>query len=295
MSSTQREGLAEKMKQRTPEIEIASQSDVGLKRSSNQDAMSVFSRTDGSQLLVVADGMGGHQGGEIASQLAIDAIGATFTGSTGPATQVLREAFQVANSEIRARAQREPHLMGMGTTGVALWLGSDGRIFVAHVGDSRAYRFRYGCLEALTADHSVVGEMLRRGLLTQAEAEVHPRRNELMRSIGSQESLEVDLAEVGAEAGDQFLLCSDGLCGIVDDAEIGAVLLREPPASAVLRLIELANARGGPDNITVQIAALRHPRKSLVVLWADASHWIWAGLAIVALAAAGLAYSLFLR
>ncbi len=283
------------MKSRTHEIEIASQSDVGLKRSTNQDAMSVFVRGDGSQLLVVADGMGGHQGGEIASQLAVDAIGATFKTSSGPATQILHDAFLSANAQIRARAQREPHLMGMGTTGVALWLGSDGRIFVAHVGDSRAYRFRYGCLEALTADHSVVGEMLRRGLLTQAEAEVHPRRNELMRSIGSLDGLEVDVAEVGGEPGDQFLLCSDGLCGVIDDAEIGAALLREPPPSAARRLIELANARGGPDNITVQIAALRQPRRHLGALFDHGSRWWIAMLAIGGAIAAGLTYQFLSR
>lgn len=280
------------MKPHTPEIEIASLSDVGLKRSSNQDAMGVFARPDGSQLLVVADGMGGHQGGEIASQLALEAIGGHFAASDGPPTQVLRDAFLAANAQIRARAQQEPHLMGMGTTGVALWLGSDGRVWVAHVGDSRAYRFRFGCLEALTADHSVVGEMLRRGLLSQAEADVHPRRNELMRSIGSLEQLEVDLAEVGAEAGDQFLLCSDGLCGIIEDAEIGAVLLRETPSLAVRRLVEMANARGGPDNVTVQIAALRHPRQRLPA-WRGSAGWVLlAGVLVLLGVLAALALTL---
>jgi len=276
------------MKPRMPEIEIATLSDVGLKRSSNQDAMGIFERPDGSRLMVVADGMGGHQGGEIASQLALEAIAEHFSASHGPPTQVLREAFVHANARIRARAQQEPHLMGMGTTGVALWLGGDGRIWVAHVGDSRAYRFRYGSLEVLTADHSVVGEMLRRGLLSQAEADIHPRRNELMRSIGSLEQVEVDLAEVGAEAGDQFLLCSDGLCGVIDDSEIGAVLLRETPSLAVRRLVEMANARGGPDNITVQIAALRHPRARIGQLWVPAG-WQWTLLIGAALLLAGLA------
>jgi len=245
------------MKPRMPEIEIASLTDIGLKRSTNQDAMGVFTRADGSRLVVVADGMGGHQGGEIASQLALDVIGADFVQSTGPPTEILRDAFQDANLRIRARAQAEPHLMGMGTTGVALWLGADARVWVAHVGDSRAYRFRYGSLDALTQDHSVVGEMLRRGLLSPAEAEVHPRRNELMRSIGSVEEMELDLTEVAAEPGDQFLLCSDGLCGVVEEAEIVSVLLRESPQGAVRRLVDLANARGGPDNVTVQIAAIR--------------------------------------
>jgi PPM family protein phosphatase len=239
------------------DVEVVSLSDVGQKRANNQDAHGVFTRPSGERLLVIADGMGGHRGGEIASQVAVDAIAAAFEASTASPSELLLDAFQSANVRVRERAHRETQLSGMGTTGVALWLGRKGRAWVAHVGDSRAYRFRDGTLEPLTNDHSVVGELLRRGLLSPAEADAHPRRNELIRSIGSMEEMEIDVAEIDARHGDRFLLCSDGLCCVVDDAEIAAVLSRATFAAAAHELIEIAKARGGPDNITVQIAALR--------------------------------------
>ncbi len=245
------------MKRRSAlDVDIVSLSDVGQKRSTNQDAYGCFARPNGARLLVIAAGMGGHRGGEVASQVAVAAIEAAFESSSAAPQELLLDAFQEANVRVRERAHREPALAGMGTTGVALWLGKKGRAWVAHVGDSRAYRLRDGVLEPLTADHSVVGELLRRGLLSPAEADAHPRRNELIRSIGSMEEMEIDLAQVDVRPGDRFLLCSDGLCCVVDDAEIGQVLSRLSTHEAVHELIEIAKARGGPDNITVQVAAV---------------------------------------
>jgi len=238
------------------DVDIVSLSDVGQKRSTNQDAHGSFVRPGGERLLVIADGMGGHRGGEIASEVAVTAIESTFESSTAPPQELLLDAFQDANVRVRERAHREPQLAGMGTTGVALLLGKKGRAWVAHVGDSRAYRLRDGLLAPLTADHSVVGELLRRGLLSPAEADAHPRRNELIRSIGAMEELEIDVAEVDTRPADRFLLCSDGLCCVVDDAEIAAVLSRASTDEAAHELIEIAKARGGPDNITVQIVAV---------------------------------------
>ena len=142
----------------------------------------------------------------------------------------------------------------MGTTGVALLLEPDGRAWVANVGDSRAYRLRDGRLEQLTLDHSLVAELVRRGMLTAEEAQVHPRRNEVLRSLGVEAEVSVDVTAVDVQAGDQYLLCSDGLSGVVDDQEIAAVLIAEAPADAVRRLVDAANERGGPDNVTVLIA-----------------------------------------
>src|SRR5262245_55019100 len=249
-------GQARSMKRSALDVDIVSLSDVGQKRSTNQDAYGSFVRPGGERLLVIADGMGGHRGGEIASQVAVAAIEAAFEASSAAPDELLLDAFQEANVRVRERAHREPALAGMGTTGVALWLGRKGRAWVAHVGDSRAYRLRDGVLEPLTADHSVVGELLRRGLLSPAEADAHPRRNELIRSIGAMEEMEIDVAQVDARPGDRFLLCSDGLCCVVDDAEIGQVLSRASTDEAAHELIEIAKARGGPDNITVQIVAV---------------------------------------
>ncbi len=144
----------------------------------------------------------------------------------------------------------------MGTTCVGLVFGADGAAWVAHVGDSRAYLLRDGHMAPLTADHSTVGELVRLGKITPEEAAVHPRRNEILRSIGAEPSVQVDVAPVHVRPGDQYLLCSDGLSGLVSDPEMGAVLLRESPENATRILVDLANERGGPDNVTVMVTAV---------------------------------------
>lgn len=235
------------------QIECESLTDVGRVRSTNEDACGEFSDGVSFSLFVVADGMGGHRGGETASRLAVETIGSVFTSSQDRPDRRLRRAFETANERIFRLASDNAALARMGTTGVALLLSRDGLGWVAHVGDSRAYRLRAGRLRLLTEDHSAVGELQRRGLLTPEEAAVHPRRNELLRSIGVRKSVTVDLAPFQVEPGDRFLLCSDGLWGMVPDREIEAVLSCEGPVRGARMLVEMASAQGGTDNITAQV------------------------------------------
>jgi protein phosphatase len=202
--------------------------------------------------------MGGHRGGETASRLAVEAIGDVFARSgEEPLEKMIHAAVETANERVYSRAREDPELVGMGTTVVALCLGKGDEAWVAHVGDSRLYLLRDGRLDALTADHSVVAEMQQQGFLSSEEAQVHPRRNELTRSVGVAEAVEMDVARIAVKPGDRFLLCSDGLCGYLGDVEIREVLERERPLDAARMLVHHANARGGRDNVTVQVVAIR--------------------------------------
>jgi protein phosphatase len=232
-------------------IEASSRTDVGLVRERNEDAYGDATFA-GGQLFAVADGMGGHAGGATASRLAIEETLQVFVGAQGAVEQRLRAAVESANRRIYETSRREPRLAGMGTTVVALAI--DGAAaWVANVGDSRVYRLRGGLLDQLTRDHSVVAEMERRGVLTAAQARVHPRRNEVLRSLGTGATVEVDVDRVDVAAGDVFLLCSDGLCGVVDDAATAAFLSGSSPQEASLALVEAAIGQGAPDNVTVQV------------------------------------------
>jgi serine/threonine protein phosphatase PrpC len=237
-------------------VEVASLTDVGRQRSNNQDAYGELRGESGACLLIVADGMGGHAGGATASRLAVETVEQIFRASTDAPDVMLRAALEAANREVHNRANNDSSLAGMGTTGVALLLPASGPGWVANVGDSRAYRLRGGQLEQLTLDHSLVAELERRGMLTPEEALVHPRRNEVLRSLGVEPDVMVDLTEIDVLPGDQFLLCSDGLSGVVSDDEIASLMAGHPPAEAARRLVDAANDRGGPDNVTVQIARI---------------------------------------
>jgi protein phosphatase len=235
------------------EIEWGEHSDVGRQRTSNQDCCGMaVAPGDGARLWIVADGMGGHAGGEVASRLAVDAAIASFSAGGGDLAERLRAAIVAANRAVLAAAQQDRALTGMGTTAVALAL-ADETMCVANVGDSRAYRVRRNRIEQLTQDHSVVAELVRRGHLSEDEAMLHPRRHEVLRSLGFEWDLDVDVDAADAAAGDIFLLCSDGLSGVVDDAEIAALCAKRRPSEAARALVDAANARGGPDNITVQV------------------------------------------
>jgi protein phosphatase len=240
----------------TSAADAAAATDTGQIRAANQDSYGAFTDADHARLFVVADGMGGHRGGETASRIAVETIGEVFRRSEEGPEATLRDAFQAANQRIWQAAQEDADLHGMGTTGVALLLLPGEPLWLAHVGDSRAYRFRRGVLELLTVDHSMVEHMRERGLLTEEEAEHHPERNVILRSLGVQPTVEVDIASVATEPGDQFLLCSDGLSSVVPAAEIAAVLERHRPADAARLLVDLANQRGGPDNVTVQVVQI---------------------------------------
>ena len=238
------------------QLRTASLTDVGRTRSENQDSYGEFRGPSGARLMAVADGMGGHQGGATASRITIEALGEVFERAPDSGEETLRDAFETANARVHQTAQGRRELRGMGTTCVALIFAADGSAWVAHVGDSRAYLLRDGCMAPLTADHSTVAELVRLGNITLEEAAVHPRRNEILRSIGAEPSVQVDVAPVDVRPGDQYLLCSDGLSGLVSDSEMGAVLLRESPENATRILVDLANERGGPDNVTVMVTAV---------------------------------------
>jgi protein phosphatase len=236
-------------------VATASVSDVGRKRRSNQDHCAEFPGGGGDVLLVCCDGMGGHQGGEVASQLAVATIGESFAHAEGDPATRLERAFQEANRRVRERAASDPKLEGMGTTAVALYFDGVATAWIASVGDSRAYRVRGGKVEQLTNDHSVVAELLRLGRITPAEAARQPH-NQLARAIGAEEDVEVDTAKHDALDGDRWLLCSDGLWNLVDEREIADRLNRHTPQEAARRLVDRANERGGIDNVTVQVLAL---------------------------------------
>lgn len=242
------------------EVQIAVRSDVGRVRSENQDFAITTTSEDvpleHGYLMVVADGMGGHKGGATASRLAANSIKNSYLASTGDDVAAsLRDAIERANAEIHAEAQSNPELEGMGTTASALVvLGS--RAWIGHVGDSRIYRVRAGAIEQLTDDHSLVATMVKEGLLTAEEAEVHPRRNVLQRSMGVASEVDVDVVgPLELEDGDRFVLCSDGLHGLVRNAEILDLAERLDVESAADELIRAALDRGAHDNVTLIVAS----------------------------------------
>jgi serine/threonine protein phosphatase PrpC len=225
--------------------------DVGRARSGNED--SYFC---GRTVLAVADGLGGHQGGEVASAAAVEPLaaldGREFA-DPAEAAEELTAAIREANAAILDRAAGDPGLWGMGTTVTAAALAGERHLQLAHVGDSRAYLLRDGSLEQLTTDHTVVAELVRRGRLTPAQAAIHPERSILTRAVGLDPRIPVDTPNpLELQDGDQVLLCSDGLTEPVDDDQIAQLLSAEPDGNAACQaLIDAANAAGGPDNITV--------------------------------------------
>ena len=225
--------------------------DVGRARSGNED--SYFC---GRTVLAVADGLGGHQGGEVASAAAVEPLaaldGREFA-DPAEAADELTAAIREANAAILDRAGGDPGLWGMGTTVTAAALAGERHLQLAHVGDSRAYLLRDGSLEQLTTDHTVVGELVRRGRLTPEQAAIHPERSILTRAVGLDPQVPVDTPDpLELHDGDQVLLCSDGLTEAVDDDRIAELLSAAADGEAACRsLIDAANAAGGPDNITV--------------------------------------------
>lgn len=235
-------------------------SHVGRQRTINQDS---FVLLPDRNLWVVADGMGGHQGGEVASQLAVETLQVSYRDASA---ESLLDAIAVANHRIRNSGEADPALQGMGTTVVAAALiapepGADGdadaaptQLLIANVGDSRAYLHRAGELTQLTEDHSVVADLVRDGRISAEEAEVHPQRNIVTRVLGIYETVDVDLWPVDPVEGDRYLLCSDGLFNEVGADQISAVLRRlDDPQEVAEELVRLANDGGGRDNITVVV------------------------------------------
>lgn len=241
----------------------------GLRRPSNEDSYSA--RAD-LGLFVVADGMGGHVAGEVASRLAVDAIAAFVLDTVGAdphrtwpfpfysrlsvEANRLRTAFRLANRRLADEMASVESLRGMATTASALLLAADGpaRAALAHVGDSRVYRLRGGALDQISRDHSWVEEQVRAGALTPSDARHHPWRNVVTRALSGGDDPEVDVADLTIEAGDRWLLCSDGLTAVVADGRIREILEGGGPLEGLCeRLIEEANRGGGPDNITALV------------------------------------------
>jgi len=236
----------------------------GRVRTNNEDSFVV---DDAAGLYAVADGIGGHQGGEVASRLAVDTLSETLRArlaagfanhsspdGEAPCLTTLADAFLAANTRIRGTAAESPGLSGMGTTMTALFLQGN-KVCVAHVGDSRAYRFRDGRLAQVTDDHTVVADQTRAGLITYEQARQSPYRHIITRALGLDPSLDVDRLLMDLRTGDRFLLCSDGLTEMVGDREIAAVLSSAPPAAATEQLVSLALEHGGIDNVTVVVVA----------------------------------------
>jgi protein phosphatase len=232
----------------------ATRTDTGRQRNANED--SLFAR---GTVFVVADGMGGAQAGEVASKAAAESFDRELPQAAPE--RVLRETIESANRAIHEHARRDPELAGMGTTITAAIVDpSSEEVAIGHVGDSRAYRLRGGRLERLTRDHSLVEEMRRKGQLTDAQAEDHPQRSIITRALGPEPEVEVDLQTVPAQAGDVFLICSDGLTTMLDDEKIGRLLGRATSMQAAVRaLVDEANRAGGRDNITVVAFRLGDP------------------------------------
>jgi PPM family protein phosphatase len=234
-----------------PVLRCGVATDVGRVRTNNEDALLVLDR-----LWAVADGMGGHRAGEVASQLAVHALEQTLRGVDHPLTvEQLIDAVRRANIAIIEDSLTNPEHRGMGTTITALApidMKGEGTLAVINVGDSRTYRLHDGELEQLTEDHSMVQEMVRDGRLSPEEAATHPQRNVVTRALGVEPDLDVDWLTVTPYAGDRFVLASDGLFDEVADSRIAGVLRRQPdPYAAAEELVRLANEAGGHDNVTV--------------------------------------------
>lgn len=222
-------------------------SHIGLLREGNEDVIHPVSsgESDDTMIAAVADGMGGHAAGEVASDLAMT----TSLKHDGPPV----ERITAANAAVVRRAGADPELAGMGTTLTLAVLG-DGVVDIGHVGDSRAYLLHDGVLSALTNDHTVVAEMVANGQIPAAEAFGHPYRNLVTRAVGLDSRVQVDSVQAELSVGDRFLLCSDGLSGMIDDQRISAILAGgDDPQATARDLVAAANAAGGHDNVSVVV------------------------------------------
>jgi PPM family protein phosphatase len=225
-------------------VRVGAATDIGQVREGNEDSYLVE-----EPLYAVADGMGGHRGGEVASSLALETVQELFERHEGTLTDQVVEA----NRAVFDRSQSDRNVSGMGTTLTAALIDGD-KVHLVHVGDSRAYLLRGGQLSQLTEDHTLVHRMVMEGEITEAEAETHPHRSILTRALGVDENVQVDEGDVQVENGDRLLLCTDGLTGMVSEEEIQQIMLdAAEPQEAVDRLVKMANRAGGIDNITAVI------------------------------------------
>lgn len=237
-------------------LRIVGKTDPGRVRKTNQDDYACGDLPGGAVWAVVCDGMGGANGGSVASSVAVKIIaariGADYDGHTDIASvkQLLFSAINQANAEVFRQSQSDPSLSGMGTTVIAC-IAAGGSAYVAHAGDSRAYLVSGGRAVQLTRDHSIVQEMLDSGKLTPEEARNHPQKNIITRALGVEETLEIDFCETTFPQDATLLICTDGLTNLVDEATCARVLQQPADSDPAGRLVEMANENGGTDNITV--------------------------------------------
>ncbi len=234
-------------------VQAWGQTDIGLKRNRNEDSFAVDQDLG---LYIVADGMGGHKGGDLASSMAVEALQDVFLENKDSKNIVINDLFQLAYSTASRRIfdksnVENPELRGMGTTLVCAFHDNMGTLHIANVGDSRAYYFKKGKLWQLTEDHSLMNEQLRMGVIEEGEISTFAAKNVITRSVGFERDVECDIIKRQLESGDMFLLCSDGLSGLVEDAEIQNILANVALENVVSHCIDQAKARGGDDNITV--------------------------------------------
>jgi PPM family protein phosphatase len=242
-------------------VEVAGLSDVGCQRENNEDRFAYWEPGNEQtflhkgRLAIIADGMGGQEGGQEASRVAVETIEKFYAETPdGDPRSLLYAAFQTAHQSIRQFAGEHPWLSGMGTTATAIALVGH-ELYYSHVGDSRLYLARQGSLSRITRDQSYVGRLVEQGIISPEEAGSHPQRNVLTAALGAGAEVVPESAElpIAMEAGDVLLLCTDGLWGVVKEDEILDIVSSQPPEQACRQLVDLAKQRGGPDNITLQI------------------------------------------
>ena len=240
-------------------METYCQTDVGLKRNSNQDFVYASDQKVGRlpSLLIVADGMGGHAAGDLASRVCVETMVSSIEGSGQTETiPILAEAVQKANRAVLKKAAEKPVYAGMGTTIVAAVIDGN-TLYVANVGDSRLYLIDDDRIDHITLDHSLVAEMVRSGRISPEQMRNHPEKNIITRAVGGEENVKADFFDVGLHKGDVVLLCSDGLTNMVEDEQIFRIIRREKTLrDAGQKLISAANSAGGRDNISVVLARL---------------------------------------
>jgi protein phosphatase len=244
-------------------LNVSLLSDVGCVRDLNEDSVNLLKPHDPEELrdkgilAVVADGMGGHAAGEIASRIAVETISRRYYEINASTQEALEQAFQEANARVFETSRQRGDMKGMGTTCTALVLKGE-QAYCAHVGDSRIYIIRNGSIQQLSEDHSMVMQLFKQGLIDSDEARNHPDKNVLSRALGTHPQLEVSSWDnaVRVQVGDRFILCSDGLYDVVTDDEIQEIASAFEPHVANEKLIKLARQRGGPDNISVGLLSL---------------------------------------
>jgi serine/threonine protein phosphatase PrpC len=254
------------------EYDIGAKTDVGMRRHNNEDSFALVPQIN---LCVLSDGMGGEAAGELASKLAVETISGCLRGAVlenqklvfgdqnpqvSEATNQLASAIRLSNRAIWDEGQKHASHRGMGATVVGAWLHGS-VMSIAHVGDSRIYLLRNGDLQQLTQDHSLVMEQVRRGYLTMEEAEKSDMQNIIVRALGAEDKVNVDMDEVFLMPGDQVVLCSDGLTKMIDDAGIAQIVGEAAtPQQAADRLVEIANENGGEDNVTVIVVRVKEAK-----------------------------------